>query len=118
MGTVRFQRQGCPTMAKNTKRANYLAGFEICSDDTVVDVGCFEGKACEFAGKLGADVIGIDIDERGIAAADERMAKVPARSYRGIVSDCNPIPLDNETASAIICTEVLEHVDDPAPFLA
>jgi SAM-dependent methyltransferase len=46
------------------------------------------------------------------------MQGTAARSWRGIVSGCDPIPLPDATASAVICTEVLEHVDDPARFVA
>jgi SAM-dependent methyltransferase len=46
------------------------------------------------------------------------MRGIPARSWQGIVSNCDPIPLPDESASVIICTEVMEHVDDPARLAA
>ena len=36
----------------------------------------------------------------------------------GIVTDCDPIPLPDATASVIVCSEVMEHVEAPARFLA
>ncbi len=66
---------------------------------------------------MGADVIAIDIMPEGVAAATAACEGVGARSFRGIVSDSNPIPLPDATASAIICLEVMEHVEDPAQFL-
>src|SRR5690349_17275109 len=92
--------------------------FEITSDDTVVDVGCGAGALCRCAGMVGADVIGIDIHPDLVADTIEMMRAVPARSFRGIVCDSDPIPLPDATASVVISTEVLEHVDDPARFLA
>jgi SAM-dependent methyltransferase len=100
------------------KRVEFLFGLEISSSDTVVDIGCGAGDACVFAGQLGAEVIGIDIEASLIAQATERMRHVPARSFRGIVSDSSPIPLADDTASVVLCTEVLEHVDDPPRFLS
>ncbi|MEO6807731.1 MAG: class I SAM-dependent methyltransferase, partial [Isosphaeraceae bacterium] len=93
-------------------------GFEVTAADTVVDVGCGDGCVCAYAGHQGADVIGIDIDPDCLALADEAMRGVPARSWRGILSDCEPIPLADASASVIVATEVIEHVDDPARLLA
>jgi SAM-dependent methyltransferase len=100
------------------KREEFLFGLELNSDDTVVDVGCGAGDACVLAGRVGAEVIGIDIEPSLIAQTEERMQTVPARAFRGIASDVNPIPLPDGTASVVLCTEVLEHVDDPARLLA
>jgi SAM-dependent methyltransferase len=95
-----------------------IPGLEIGPDDTVVDVGCGVGTVCAYAAKLGAAVIGIDADEAALAVADEALRRLPARSWRGIVSGCDPIPLPDASASVVIATEVLEHVDDPPRFLA
>jgi SAM-dependent methyltransferase len=95
-----------------------IRGLRIGPADTVVDVGCGVGSICRYAGEAGAAVIGIDTEPSLIARADEAMRHVPARSWRGIVSDCEPIPLADGTASIVFCTEVLEHVDDPARFVA
>lgn len=93
-------------------------GFEIEPTDTVVDVGCGPGNVCVYAGHRGADVIGIDNEPIEIERAAVAMRGVPARSFRGIVSDANPIPLPDACASAVVATEVMEHVDDPPRFLA
>src|SRR5262249_42518945 len=65
-----------------------------------------------------ADVIAIDIDPGVIGQMTQTMRGVPARSFRALVSDCNPIPLPDETASVVVAQEVLEHVPDPARVLA
>ena len=93
-------------------------GFEIEAEDTVVDVGCGDGPVCVYAGHRGAEVIGLDIEPALIARANASMAGVPARSFTGIVSDADPIPLPDGVASVVVVTEVLEHVDDPARILS
>ena len=105
-------------MGNELETAAHLFGIEIGPDDTVVDVGCGFGSACVAAGLHGAAVIGIDIEPVLIEKVTERMKSVPAKSFRGVVNDAHVIPLDDATASVVICTEVLEHVDDPSAMLA
>ena len=95
-----------------------IPGLKIGPGDMVVDVGCGSGSICRYAGSFGATVIGIDSEPSLIEQADEAMRGVSAKSWRGIVSDCDPIPLPDGIASHVFCTEVLEHVDDPARFIA
>ncbi len=95
-----------------------MPGFEIGPEDTVVDVGCGDGACCRYAGSRGAEVIGIDLEPTLVEKASEAMRGIPARSWKGIVGDCDPIPLADATATVVICTEVLEHVENPARVAA
>jgi SAM-dependent methyltransferase len=95
-----------------------MPGFDIEASDTVVDIGCGDGTVCVYAGHKGAEVIGIDILPHLVEQTAAAMRGVPARSFRGYVSDANPIPLPDGIASVVVATEVLEHVDDPDAFLA
>jgi SAM-dependent methyltransferase len=92
--------------------------FLVSSEDTLVDVGCGSGAPCVEAGKLGAAVIAVDIDPQAVRLLREKMASVPARSFQALVSDSNPLPLDDGVATVVIATEVMEHVDDPRGFLS
>jgi 2-polyprenyl-3-methyl-5-hydroxy-6-metoxy-1,4-benzoquinol methylase len=103
---------------KELPTAAFLFGLEIGPEDTVVDVGCGFGEACVAAGERGVEVIGIDIEPELIDRVRKRMLSVPARSFRGVVNDAHVLPLADATASVVICTEVLEHVDDPSAVLA
>jgi SAM-dependent methyltransferase len=105
-------------MSGELKRIEMFPGFEITGDDTVVDVGCGMGDNCVTAGKLGADVIALEVDPNLIGILERKMAEVPARSFKAILTDSTPIPLPDACATAIICTEVVEHIPDPAAFLA
>lgn len=94
-----------------------LEGFPILSTDTVLDVGCGNGGFVKFCAQCGPEVIFSDIDAAKVAAVADLLAGTAARSIRPIVSDTNPLPLEDATASKIICMEVLEHVDDPTQVM-
>ena len=85
-------------------------GFEIDAADIVVDIGCGVGDVCVYAGHRGAEVVGIDIEDVLVDRARESMRDVPARSFRGLVSDCDPIPLPDATADVVVCNADLPGV--------
>ena len=93
-------------------------GIPVGPGDTVVDVGCGDGGASLFCAKRGAHVTIVDIDPQVIAAMEARLAEVSPGAYASHVSNGNPLPLADAVASRVLCTEVLEHVDDPDQLLA
>jgi ubiquinone/menaquinone biosynthesis C-methylase UbiE len=93
-------------------------GIRISSDDVLVDVGCGDGDAVMFCAKRGARVIAVDIDSDSIARLEPRLANSGAGSYAAYVSNSTPLPIDDATATLVICSEVLEHVEDPEKVLA
>ncbi|MBL4866146.1 MAG: class I SAM-dependent methyltransferase [Pseudomonadales bacterium] len=95
-----------------------IEGFKIDADDIVLDIGCGDSPFLEFCANQKAEVIFADIDEEKVNAMAERLAQTPAKAVTPLVTDSNPIPLADGTATKVIAMEVLEHVDDPALFLA
>lgn len=93
-------------------------GVHITADDVVVDVGCGDGGAILFCAQRGAEVIAVDIDPGVIANIASRLADTPAKSYSTHVSNSTPLPIADATATRVVCSEVLEHVDDPEKVLA
>jgi ubiquinone/menaquinone biosynthesis C-methylase UbiE len=93
------------------------SGFRISEDDVVVDVGCGAGSNSEFCGARGAHVIFADVDPAKVEATLEKVNQTPARKITPLLSDASPLPIADGVASRIICTEVLEHVDDPGQIL-
>ncbi len=94
-----------------------IEGFAIRPDDVVVDVGCGDGGNTYFCGQQGAHVAFTDTEPARVADTERRARTSQARGVEGFVSDCNPIPLADGYASVVICTEVLEHVPDPAQLV-
>jgi SAM-dependent methyltransferase len=103
----------------NEQTHELLGSFPIGSADTVVDVGCGMGTASVFAADCGAAVYAVDVDACALATVEKRMrGRRPARPFRTLLSDANPLPLPDALATRVVAQEVLEHVDDPRQFLA
>lgn len=101
-----------------TETNELFRGVTISADDVVVDVGCGNAGSAQFCGLRGPQMLLVDIDADKVEAAVKRLQKTPARDVQGFTSDCNPIPIADATATRVVSTEVIEHVDDPAQFLA
>jgi SAM-dependent methyltransferase len=94
-----------------------LAGFPILPSDAVADIGCGSGGNSLFCAKFAASVIAVDIDPGAVASLETRFRNSSVAACRAVVSDGNPLPIESGAMDKVICTEVLEHVDDPRQFL-
>lgn len=88
-------------------------GFPIGGDDVVLDVGCGAGFATMYAASRGAHVIFSDVVAEKVENLRERVVATPARTEQGLVSDSDPLPLADATATRVAALEMLEHVSDP-----
>lgn len=81
----------------------------------VLDVGCGAGLLCEPLARLGGEVTGVDAAPENIAAASEHAAVsgLPVDYRAGELAE-----LDIGTFDLVTSMEVIEHVTDPAVFVA
>jgi len=93
-------------------------GIPVGPGDSVVDVGCGDGGASLFCARRGAHVTVVDIDPKVISAMEARLEEISPGDHASLVSDGDPLPLADAMASRVLCTEVLEHVDDPEQLLS
>ncbi|WP_162096344.1 class I SAM-dependent methyltransferase [Pseudomonas chlororaphis] len=102
----------------NQENGELFTGFPVTAEDTLLDVGCGDGGNVHYCAMRGAKIIVADIDAAKIEATRQRLSDTPARGVECHVTDCNPLPIADGTASRVVSTEVIEHVDDPAQFLS
>lgn len=94
-----------------------FSGVPISAEDVVLDAGCGEGGVVAFCARRGAHIIAVDMHEATLETARKLLAKTTARKIECYCSTADSIPVADALASRIICTEVLEHVDDPAQVI-
>ncbi len=78
-------------------------------DAYILDIGCGNGNISLALGALGYNILGIDIDAVSIENAT---ALNTFDNVRFEVSDANAFSID-DNFDAIVCSEVLEHLDRP-----
>ncbi len=80
----------------------------------VLDVGCGNGVISRGLGEQGFTVKGIDISEKTIERARE-LNKFPTVQFE--VVSAEKLVADGHRYHAVICSEVLEHLNDPGRLL-
>lgn len=104
--------------AQEYRRKLILARLMEHPVNRVLDVGCGQGDlAAELLHELpNAEVVGVELSETGVAIASK---KVPgARFHRLDLLQAVELPSGLEGwADAAVCSEVLEHVDEPMTLL-
>lgn len=102
----------------NDETGEFVSDVFVKPGMNVVDIGCGDGGYVNFCTKMGANVTFVDMQEAKVRALEERLKNIATGEVRGIVSECNPIPIPDGHADLVISTEVLEHVRNPADFLS
>jgi ubiquinone/menaquinone biosynthesis C-methylase UbiE len=87
----------------------------FCSTDTrVLDVGFGEGYGAAILSESVGDYVGLDMSEDAVRHASSRYTFPNVRFER---SDATAIPFDAESFDLVVSFHVLEHVDEPEPYL-
>ena len=100
------------------KRVEFITGTirqNVSPGSSILDVGCGNGIITHAVGEMGYQVTGIDSSEKSITIARNNNS-LPNVSF--IVVAAGNIPATDRKYSAIICSEVLEHLHDPSSLLS
>jgi 2-polyprenyl-3-methyl-5-hydroxy-6-metoxy-1,4-benzoquinol methylase len=87
---------------------------QVKKGGTVLDVGCGNGLITRSMGKAGYAVRGIDISEKAIAKAK---AAPSLPNVRFDVVSAEELSVSDIQYDAVVCSEVLEHLDNPGALL-
>lgn len=81
--------------------------LDIKKGQRILDVGCGTGTTLVAANGLGAQVIGIDISNKGL-----RKAKHKIESGSFVSGDAHLLPFKDNIFDAVICKDILEHLSN------
>ncbi|QQG40482.1 MAG: methyltransferase domain-containing protein [Candidatus Levyibacteriota bacterium] len=77
----------------------------------ILDIGCGAGTICLYLAGKGYDVLGIDISQNAINSCNES-AKVLGLENVNFERKTFPTEIPNDKFDYIICSEVIEHLED------
>jgi SAM-dependent methyltransferase len=108
-----------PAQAMRRRIVLSLLGRALGPDARILDVGCGQGDLAVDLRRSypAAELRGIDYSQYGV---DVARAKVPDATFaqRDLLDGSDPEPGMAGWATHAVCSEVLEHVDDPVALLA
>jgi len=92
----------------------HWTGRSDLSGLVVADVGCSGGIIAARLREAGAQVVGLDIDEPGIAKAAARYGE----QVQFVCADSMALPLADGSVDVVVCNHIYEHVVSPEALAA
>jgi 2-polyprenyl-3-methyl-5-hydroxy-6-metoxy-1,4-benzoquinol methylase len=99
------------------KRIDFITDFlksSLPSNASILDVGCGNGVISRHLGRFGFKVTGIDVSEKAI---DKAQSLNQFSNVKFMIKSAEDLITEGIKYDAIICSEVLEHLNDPDALL-
>jgi len=99
------------------KRVDFIAAVlqgSLPAGARILDVGCGNGVISRHLGRLGFQVLGIDVSAKTIEKAK---AATSLSNVNFMQKSAEELVASGERYDAVICSEVLEHLTDPGALL-
>jgi SAM-dependent methyltransferase len=91
----------------------------VRSGHRLLDLGCGEGRHTFEALRRGADVVSLDIDRTALGKTAWAAGLVGSETRRlAVQADARRLPFPDASFDRIICSEILEHLDDDHAAIA
>jgi len=107
-----------PFKSNSFVKQRYIKCIQLLSDNCksgkVLDVGCGDGAMTYMLFKKGYEASGVDISEKGIELAVEMHSKRQTNCSFYCEDIAN---LPDHTYDGLICSDVIEHVEDPQKLI-
>jgi ubiquinone/menaquinone biosynthesis C-methylase UbiE len=112
--TPKYERGGVEEVLIGRFRRGLVAAAREGRPSSILDAGCGEGFVSEWMSEAfgGARVVGVDTRNDALREASGRVSRADF-----LVGDVMGLPFPDRSFDLVVCTEVLEHVEDPAGAL-
>src|SRR6185369_3931557 len=90
----------------------YETAAELARGEVVLDLGCNNGYGTEIISRGAERVTGVDVSPRSIDAARARCPNIEFQLVDGVT-----LPFPGASFDAVFSFQVIEHIDDPTPYL-
>ena len=81
-------------------------------EGSILEVGCGDGVVTHLLTSLGYTVVGLDLERRALHLGRAEFAKRGRRSPVVVQGTCAALPFRDAEFSAVLCTEIVEHLDE------
>lgn len=92
----------------------YLFARSFVSGKKVLDISSGEGYGSNILHEAAAEVVGCDIDEKTVEAANEKYGCSGLRFMHG---DCREMPFDDRSFDVVVSFETIEHIREQETFI-
>jgi ubiquinone/menaquinone biosynthesis C-methylase UbiE len=88
--------------------------IRVLNPDSILDCGCGEGFLTQIFHRAlpSARIVGTDLSESALISARERCPEI-----RFQVADVHQLPFETGSFDVVVCSQVLEHVEETAPAM-